>query len=82
MATFAPTMAMTAVMPVMPEYMLISSTMSVALNEYSTQRKRLMPPRRSDSYRPRATVPVSRWSSAARKRNAGTAQPMRTSNSA
>ena len=35
--------------PVMPVYSAISSTMSVALNEYSTQRNRLMPARRSAS---------------------------------
>ena len=48
-ATLAPAMAMSALMPVMPEYMLISRIMSVALNEYSIHRTRLMPSRRSRS---------------------------------
>ncbi len=49
MATLAPATAITAVISVMPEYAAMSSTIRVALIEYSTQRKRLMPRCRSDS---------------------------------
>jgi hypothetical protein len=50
--------------------------MSVALNEYSTHRNRLIPVRRSSSYVRRRTVAVSRWSRAASARNAATAAPI------
>ena len=46
--TFAPATAMTAVMSVTPENIPMSITIRVALKLYSTQRKRLMPCRRSD----------------------------------
>ena len=49
MATFAPAIAATAVMSVIPLYDAISRIIKVALSEYSTHRNRLIPRRRSFS---------------------------------
>ena len=48
-ATLAPAMPMSALSPVMPVYAQISNTMMVELIEYSSQRNRLRPRRRSSS---------------------------------
>lgn len=48
-ATLAPAMRISALKVVIPQYRLITTTMIVALTEYSIQRKRLMPRCRSRS---------------------------------
>ena len=48
-ATLAPMMPMSAETLSIPEYSAIRTTMIVALKEYSTHRKRLIPARRSRS---------------------------------
>ncbi len=69
-----PKRAMTAYRLVIPVSRPISTIISEALTEYSTQRATLSPRRRLASYHPRTPgAATSRWSAAARNRN--TAMP-------